>query len=287
MLRIRSSGRSRTTRRSRCSTPWPPRPTTTTSSSCSTRTPTRSGRTRTSGHVLVDPGAGRRRARRTDRGGDVTYHGPGQLVAYPIVHGARRPVVGPRARAPPGAGGRSRRLADLGLPGAARVDGYPGVWIDADGPDPRKIAAIGVRTMRSARAAAARSTASPSTSHRPRDVRAHRAVRHRRPRRDVAAGRGHRRRRWRRWSTPSWPGRPPSSATVGVERHDVVTGPPAAGSPVHRGRATAAAAPAPGRSGTRGRPRHRAAQAALGAGAGAHRQGLPRARGRRCTTSAS
>ncbi len=39
-------------------------------------------------------------------------------------------------------------LADLGLPGASSVDEYPGVWVGADGPDPRKIAAIGVRTLR-------------------------------------------------------------------------------------------------------------------------------------------
>ena len=39
-------------------------------------------------------------------------------------------------------------LADLGLPGASSVGEYPGVWIDADGPKPRKIAAIGVRTRR-------------------------------------------------------------------------------------------------------------------------------------------
>src|SRR6202012_2560821 len=39
-------------------------------------------------------------------------------------------------------------LADLGLPGASRLDGYPGVWVDAAGPAPRKIAAIGVRVSK-------------------------------------------------------------------------------------------------------------------------------------------
>jgi lipoic acid synthetase len=39
-------------------------------------------------------------------------------------------------------------LADIGLPGATSVGRYPGVWIDAEGPAPRKIAAIGVRTVR-------------------------------------------------------------------------------------------------------------------------------------------
>src|SRR4029077_20953588 len=39
-------------------------------------------------------------------------------------------------------------LADLGLPGAGTLASYPGVWIDPDGPAPRKIAAIGVKLSR-------------------------------------------------------------------------------------------------------------------------------------------
>ncbi len=98
-------------------------------------------------HVLVDPALVGATLERTDRGGDVTYHGPGQLVAYPIVSVPDHPASGPQ---------HVHRLeqividtlADLGLPGASSVDGYPGVWIDGDGPSPRKIAAIGVRTLR-------------------------------------------------------------------------------------------------------------------------------------------
>ena len=98
-------------------------------------------------HVLIDPALVHATLERTDRGGDVTYHGPGQLVAYPIVTVPDDPTAGPR---------HVHRLeqvvidtlAELGLPGASGVDEYPGVWIDADGPNPRKIAAIGVRTMR-------------------------------------------------------------------------------------------------------------------------------------------
>jgi lipoyl synthase len=88
---------------------------------------------------------------RTDRGGDVTYHGPGQLVGYPILS-----VPGKRG------GGMADTvayvttveqlvidaLADVGLPGAGRLPGYPGVWVDPDGEHPRKIAAIGVRLSR-------------------------------------------------------------------------------------------------------------------------------------------
>jgi len=96
---------------------------------------------------LVDPSRVQATLERTDRGGDVTYHGPGQLVAYPIVTVPDDPSSGPRHVH------RLERvvvetLAELGLPGAGAVDEYPGVWVDGGGPDPRKIAAIGIRTMR-------------------------------------------------------------------------------------------------------------------------------------------
>jgi lipoic acid synthetase len=39
-------------------------------------------------------------------------------------------------------------LADVGLPGCGRLSDYPGVWVDPEGPEPRKIAAIGVKLSR-------------------------------------------------------------------------------------------------------------------------------------------
>ncbi len=86
---------------------------------------------------------------RADRGGDVTYHGPGQLVAYPVVSVPDEPASGPAHVH------RLERvvietLSELGLEGATADPEYPGVWVDADGPAPRKIAAIGVRTLRTA-----------------------------------------------------------------------------------------------------------------------------------------
>ena len=75
---------------------------------------------------------------RVDRGGDVTFHGPGQLVGYPIVHlGGRPDVVGHVRRIEETLIGV---LADMGIE-AWREDGYTGVWT-AQG----KVAAIGVRT---------------------------------------------------------------------------------------------------------------------------------------------
>ena len=78
---------------------------------------------------------------RIDRGGDVTFHGPGQLVAYPIVE-LRDPLdlrryVRSLEEAIIGT------AADFGV-GAARVEGLPGVWVDGV----RKLAAVGVRVKR-------------------------------------------------------------------------------------------------------------------------------------------
>lgn len=81
-----------------------------------------------------------------NRGGDITYHGPGQLVAYPIfdldyfftdIHKYMRfleeAVI--------------QTLAHFGIEGG-RFDGLTGVWIDGDTPRARKICAMGVKSSR-------------------------------------------------------------------------------------------------------------------------------------------
>jgi lipoic acid synthetase len=98
-------------------------------------------------HVLVVPSAVGAVLERTDRGGDVTYHGPGQLVVYPIVTVPDDPASGP-AHVHRLEEVVIATLADLGLSGATTEDEYPGVWLQAGSPDARKIAAIGVRTLR-------------------------------------------------------------------------------------------------------------------------------------------
>jgi lipoyl synthase len=98
-------------------------------------------------HVLVDPTAVGAVLERTDRGGDVTYHGPGQLVGYPIVTVPDDPASGP-AHVHRLEQVVMATLADLGLAGATSEDEYPGVWLDAGGRHARKVAAIGVRTLR-------------------------------------------------------------------------------------------------------------------------------------------
>ena len=99
------------------------------------------------GNVLIDPSRVGATLARTDRGGDVTYHGPGQLVVYPVVTVPDDPGAGP-AHVHTLEQMLLETLADLGLEGCGRLDEYPGVWVDPDGPNPRKIAAIGVRAKR-------------------------------------------------------------------------------------------------------------------------------------------
>jgi lipoyl(octanoyl) transferase len=83
---------------------------------------------------------------KTNRGGDITFHGPGQLVGYPIldldnfftdIHKYLRyleEII-------------IKTLSDFGL-NSARSDGETGVWLDLDTPFARKICAMGVRASR-------------------------------------------------------------------------------------------------------------------------------------------
>ena len=83
---------------------------------------------------------------RVERGGEVTYHGPGQLVAYPIVRLADRGILlRPFVRALEAA--MSETCATYGVT-AGRRDGHPGCWVAADSPAPRKIGALGIRIER-------------------------------------------------------------------------------------------------------------------------------------------
>ena len=81
-----------------------------------------------------------------NRGGDITYHGPGQLVVYPIfdldyfftdIHKYMRLLEEAVIQT----------LAHYGIEGG-RYPGYTGVWLDADGPNARKICAMGVKCSR-------------------------------------------------------------------------------------------------------------------------------------------
>ncbi len=98
-------------------------------------------------HVLVEPASVGAELVRTNRGGDVTYHGPGQLVGYPILSWPDGPDATPNY-----VSSVEQVVIDacaaLGLSNLGRLPGYPGVWVDPDGPNPRKLCAIGVRRTR-------------------------------------------------------------------------------------------------------------------------------------------
>jgi len=83
---------------------------------------------------------------KTNRGGDITYHGPGQLVGYPIfdlanfglglkqyIYNVEEAII--------------KTLASYNIV-SQRLDGATGVWLDVDTPACRKICAIGVRSSR-------------------------------------------------------------------------------------------------------------------------------------------
>ncbi len=83
---------------------------------------------------------------RVERGGEVTYHGPGQLVAYPILALSRRGLLlRPLVRALEAA--MIDTCASFGV-AADRLDGSPGCWVDGAAAEPRKIGALGIRVER-------------------------------------------------------------------------------------------------------------------------------------------
>lgn len=81
-----------------------------------------------------------------DRGGDVTFHGPGQLVGYPILD-LEQIGIGLRSYIDALEEAAIRTVAHYGIE-AGRMAGASGVWIEEEGRAPRKICAIGVRSSR-------------------------------------------------------------------------------------------------------------------------------------------
>jgi lipoyl(octanoyl) transferase len=81
-----------------------------------------------------------------NRGGDITYHGPGQLVGYPVIDLDQfSPDINVYLRNIEDA--VIRVCAEFGIKGE-RYDKFTGVWIDPGTPQERKICAIGVKTSR-------------------------------------------------------------------------------------------------------------------------------------------
>lgn len=108
------------------------------------------GRQADESHVLASPRELRRRSIevvRVERGGEVTYHGPGQLVAYPILRlGDRGVLVRPLVTALETA--MIDTCASEGVE-AFRREGHPGCWVAGEkGRPQRKIGALGLRIER-------------------------------------------------------------------------------------------------------------------------------------------
>jgi lipoic acid synthetase len=104
-------------------------------------------------HFLVPPESLNAVVIDADRGGDVTYHAPGQVVAWAIVTVADDPSAGKAhvTRLEDAVIATVRHFDRQGRLGRVdRLEGYPGVWADVDGA-PAKIAAVGVRTERNER----------------------------------------------------------------------------------------------------------------------------------------
>ena len=81
-----------------------------------------------------------------DRGGDITFHGPGQLVVYPILD-LERIGIGLRDYIDALEEAVIRTVAQYGIT-TGRIPGASGVWIEPESRRPRKICAIGVRSSR-------------------------------------------------------------------------------------------------------------------------------------------
>jgi lipoyl(octanoyl) transferase len=108
------------------------------------------GKTGKKNNLLIDPGflkSIKATYYETDRGGDITYHGPGQIVGYPVFDlgifkmGVKKYIFTLEESI-------IHTLKQFDIT-AARLEGATGVWIDAHLKSARKICAIGVRVSRS------------------------------------------------------------------------------------------------------------------------------------------
>ena len=226
------------------------------------------GRGADEAHVLAPPALLEARGielLRVERGGEVTYHGPGQLVAYPIVKLADRGLLlRPFVRALEAA--LVDTCAAFGV-AADRRDGHPGCWVDPEGPLPRKIGALG--HPHRARDELPRHRAQRGRG--PRGLRPDRPVRDAGPGLDVDRPRGRPPRRAPVHGA-AWPPRPPRSpgrSPPGSTRRSRARLPPDADPPPSGAAPIASAAAWPLTA-----PRGRAMDAAVAGGIRAMSQGL-------------
>ena len=152
------------------------------------------GKRNTEHNILADPARLAElgvEIHRTRRGGDVTYHGPGQTVLYPVVH-LRESRLGARAYVEGLEDVMIAAAASFGVRAFGRVPEMTGVWVGD-----KKLGAVGVRVSGGVSTHVRRVQPRPGPAH----VRRHRPVRTRGTRRDesrVGAARTRRGRRGRK-----------------------------------------------------------------------------------------
>ena len=92
-------------------------------------------------NLLTNPATLGATYERTDRGGDITYHGPGQLTGYPVLSLPGRKgggITETKAYIHQLEQVLLDALNDLGLKDCGRIDRYPGVWAAPASGKPRK-----------------------------------------------------------------------------------------------------------------------------------------------------
>ena len=106
------------------------------------------------GNLRCDPASVGAELVEVQRGGDITYHGPGQLVGYPILSLPPKQGDGGLADTRGYVCALEQMIIDalgeLGLRDVGRKGDYPGVWVEPNGERPREICAIGVRVGKGA-----------------------------------------------------------------------------------------------------------------------------------------
>jgi len=108
------------------------------------------GRSGSTSNFLVPEDELDAQVHRVNRGGDVTFHGPGQLVGYPVINVKTQRgggLVDTKAYVCSIEQLIIDTLLDFEIV-AKRLEGFPGVWIEQVGQAPSKIAAVGVRLSR-------------------------------------------------------------------------------------------------------------------------------------------
>ena len=99
------------------------------------------GRNADPNNLLIDPASVGASYEIVDRGGDITYHGPGQITGYPVISLKGRRgggIAETRAYVHELEAVLINALSDIGLRNCGRLPKYPGVWVNPESDNPKK-----------------------------------------------------------------------------------------------------------------------------------------------------